>query len=105
MRRKPLHRPPARRIGADDLAQEFALAAVRRLANGNPARCAFSTWAIDVARGHAKYLRSKVLRLKRDRWTVGQFARAGGEEFDRFAATADLKALEPWEILAEREET
>jgi len=35
---------------------------------------------------------------------VSPFA-GSGEEFDLFAATADPKALEPWEITAEREQT
>ncbi len=60
--------------------------------------------AFNIARDPAKYLRSKALRKTRRRWTVSPFA-GSGEEFDLFAATADPKALEPWEITAEREQT
>lgn len=92
-----------RATSAEDLAAEFMLVAVRQFPRWPRDRCAFSTWLYGVARAHARYLRQRARRKKRAAFVTGQFATFGGEEFDRFAATPDPKAREPWQILAERE--
>jgi DNA-directed RNA polymerase specialized sigma24 family protein len=90
-----------RSVSADDLAAEFMLVAVRRFPRWRHDRVGFSKWSCDVARAHAHYLRQKALRQKRAAVTLGQFA---GDDFDRFAATADPWQAEPWEIAAECDE-
>jgi DNA-directed RNA polymerase specialized sigma24 family protein len=91
-----------RAVSIEDIASAFTLAALRRLHAYHPGRGTFASWLALEARNYACALRKKAMRLKRAAVCCSQFA--GDDDFDRFAATADPKAAEPWEIVAEREE-
>ena len=71
---------------ADDVAQEFALAALRRFASYDPARGSFSTWLAWVAKSCTPRRREQVGLLEDAGW-VG-----------------DPRQLEPWALAALREE-
>ena len=94
-----------RAFGVEDLAAEIMLAAAKSLHRHKADRGAFSTWLGLEARQAAQKMRLRALRPIRARFTVGQFVEVAGECFDTFAATADPKAREPWELAAEREES
>ena len=79
-------------VSPEDVAQEFARAAVARFPRWNPARVSFAGWLVGVARSHATYLRRKALRGMRRRLTLSSTTADGG---DWFAAIADPAAPDP----------
>lgn len=68
---------------ADDLSQEIALHAVRRLSSYDPARGAFSTWLSCIARSTASRLRERQLAGCREGKTHNDVAGRLAEVIDR----------------------
>lgn len=89
-----------RGLGVEDVAAELMLSALKRLRLWKPSRSSFATWLRLEARYLSWQLRQRALRAKRARVALSQFA---GDDFDTFAATADPRQRESWEIAADLE--